>query len=91
MRAMILERQQQRLKPATLPDPEPGPGQLLLEVHACGVCRTDLHLRDAELPATRLPIVLGHQIVATTADRLPRRRPLARLDGRHLPVLHVGA
>jgi len=68
MRAMILERQQQRLKPATLPDPEPGPGQLLLEVHACGVCRTDLHLRDAELPATRLPIGLGHQIVATTAD-----------------------
>jgi propanol-preferring alcohol dehydrogenase len=41
---------------------------LLLEVHACGVCRTDLHLRDAEIAATKLPIVLGHQIVATTTD-----------------------
>jgi len=68
MRAMILERQQQPLKPATLADPEPGPGKLLLEVHACGVCRTDLHLRDAEIAATKLPIVLGHQIVATTED-----------------------
>jgi propanol-preferring alcohol dehydrogenase len=68
MRAMILERQQQPLKPATLSDPEPGPGQLLLEIHACGVCRTDLHLRDADIAATKLPIVLGHQIVATTTD-----------------------
>lgn len=65
---MILESQRQPLKPTTLPDPEPGPGQLLLEVHACGVCRTDLHLRDAEIPAPKLPLVLGHQIVATTAD-----------------------
>ena len=68
MRAMILERQGQRLEAASLPDPQPGPGQLLLEVHACGVCRTDLHLRDGEIPATRLPVVLGHQIVATTPD-----------------------
>jgi propanol-preferring alcohol dehydrogenase len=65
---MILEGQRQPLKPTTLPDPKPGPGQLLLEVHACGVCRTDLHLRDAEIPAPKLPLVLGHQIVATTAD-----------------------
>jgi alcohol dehydrogenase, propanol-preferring len=68
MRAMILERQGQRLEPATLPDPQPGPGQLLLEVRACGVCRTDLHLRDGEIPATKLPVVLGHQIVASTPD-----------------------
>jgi propanol-preferring alcohol dehydrogenase len=68
MRAMVLESQRQPLKAVTLPDPEPGPGQLLLKVHACGVCRTDLHLRDAEIPATRLPVVLGHQIVATTED-----------------------
>ncbi len=65
---MVLESQRQPLKAVTLPDPEPGPGQLLLKVHACGVCRTDLHLRDAEIPATRLPVVLGHQIVATTED-----------------------
>jgi alcohol dehydrogenase, propanol-preferring len=68
MRAMVLDRQRQPLRAATLPDPEPGPGQLLLEVRACGVCRTDLHLRDGEIPATRLPVVLGHQIVGTTAD-----------------------
>jgi alcohol dehydrogenase, propanol-preferring len=68
MRAMVLEHQRQPLEPVTLPDPEPGPGQLLLKVHACGVCRTDLHLRDAEIPATKLPVVPGHQIVATTED-----------------------
>jgi Zn-dependent alcohol dehydrogenase len=67
-------RQQQPLKPATLPDPEPGPGQLLMDVHACGVCRTDLHLRDAEIAATKLPIVLGHQIVRDDDGRPPRRR-----------------
>ena len=68
MRAVILEQPGQPLKPTTLPDPEPGPGQLLLQIKACGVCRTDLHLRDREIEATKLPIVLGHQIVATTAD-----------------------
>jgi propanol-preferring alcohol dehydrogenase len=68
MRAMVLESQRRELQPATLPDPVPGPGELLLEVQACGVCRTDLHLRDAEIPATKLPVVLGHQIVATTPE-----------------------
>jgi propanol-preferring alcohol dehydrogenase len=53
---------------ATLPDPEPAPGQVLLRVGACGVCRTDLHLRDAEIEATKLPVVLGHQIVGRTPD-----------------------
>ncbi len=70
MRAAILKSQLEPLELVTLPDPEPGPGQLLLEVRACGVCRTDLHLRDGEIPATRLPVVLGHQIVATTGDGL---------------------
>ncbi len=68
MRAVILERQGEPLTPTTLPDPEPGPGQLLLNIKACGVCRTDLHLRDHEIEATKLPVVLGHQIVATTED-----------------------
>ena len=68
MRAAVLEQQGQPLKAVTLPDPVPGPGQLLLEVQACGVCRTDLHLRDAEIEAGKLPVVLGHQIVATTED-----------------------
>ena len=65
---MILESQGQPLKAVELPDPRPEPGQLLLKVHACGVCRTDLHLRDHEIDATKLPVVLGHQIVGTTED-----------------------
>jgi propanol-preferring alcohol dehydrogenase len=68
VRAIVLEQQGQPLKAVNLPDPVPGPGQLLLEVQACGVCRTDLHLRDAEIVAGKLPVVLGHQIVATTQD-----------------------
>jgi propanol-preferring alcohol dehydrogenase len=68
MRATILEQQGQPLKAVELPDPTPKPGQLLLKVRACGVCRTDLHLRDHEIEATKLPIVLGHQIVASTED-----------------------
>lgn len=66
MRAMILEAQGQPLKPAELPDPQPGPGQLRIAVEACAVCRTDLHLRDDEIAATKLPVVLGHQIVGRT-------------------------
>ena len=68
MRAAVLERQGEALQVTTVPDPEPGPDQLLLTVHACAVCRTDLHLRDHEIEATKLPVVLGHQIVGTTED-----------------------
>jgi propanol-preferring alcohol dehydrogenase len=65
MRAIVLPAPGEPLRPAELPTPEPGPGQLLLRVHACGVCRTDLHLRDGELAPGHLPLVPGHQIVAT--------------------------
>jgi propanol-preferring alcohol dehydrogenase len=68
MRAAILERPGQPLRVSELPVPDPGPGQLLLKVQACAVCRTDLHLRDQEIPANKLPVVLGHQIVARTPD-----------------------
>jgi propanol-preferring alcohol dehydrogenase len=68
MRAAVLERPGDPLKITTRPNPTPGPGQLLLRVGACGVCRTDLHLRDSEIEATKLPIILGHQIVARTED-----------------------
>jgi len=67
MRAMVLERQREPLRPSELPDPEPGPGQVLISVAACGVCRTDLHIVDAELTEPKLPLVLGHQIVGTVA------------------------
>jgi propanol-preferring alcohol dehydrogenase len=65
MRAMVLERQGRPLRAAELPDPKPGSGQVLLSVAACGVCRTDLHIVDGELSEPKLPLVLGHQIVAT--------------------------
>jgi propanol-preferring alcohol dehydrogenase len=68
MRAMVLEAPRQPLREAELPDPEPGPGQVLLEVRACGVCRTDLHIVDGELERPKLPLVLGHQIVGVTDD-----------------------
>jgi propanol-preferring alcohol dehydrogenase len=65
MRAMVLERQREPLRMTELPDPEPGPGQVLLKVHACGVCRTDLHIVDGDLTEPKLPLVMGHQIVGT--------------------------
>ncbi len=65
MRAMVLTRAGEPLRPTELPDPVPGPGQVLLRVHACGVCRTDLHILDGELSAPKLPLVPGHQIVGT--------------------------
>src|ERR1700748_2352 len=68
MRAVILERQGDPLRATTLPDPRPARGQKLLDIQACGVCRTDLHLRDHEIEATKLPVVLGHQIVGRTDD-----------------------
>ncbi len=63
MRAMILERPGSPLVLRDVPAPVPGPGQIRLTVKACGVCRTDLHVADGELPDPKLPLVLGHEIV----------------------------
>ncbi len=63
MRAMVLQQPGQALCVVERERPEPGPGQLLLKVSACGVCRTDLHLVDGELPENTTPIVPGHEIV----------------------------
>ncbi|MFN3336364.1 MAG: zinc-dependent alcohol dehydrogenase family protein, partial [Thermomicrobium sp.] len=71
MRAMVLERPGQPLVLRELPIPEPGPGQVLLRVHACGVCRTDLHIVDGELPNPKLPLILGHQIVGEVVQKGP--------------------
>jgi propanol-preferring alcohol dehydrogenase len=68
MRAMVLEATGRPLAERELPDPQPGPGQLLLRVRACGVCRTDLHVFDGELPDPKLPLVLGHQVVGEAPD-----------------------
>jgi alcohol dehydrogenase, propanol-preferring len=60
---MVLQRQREPLRLTELPEPEPAPGQVLLEVRACGVCRTDLHIVDGDLTEPKLPLVPGHQIV----------------------------
>jgi propanol-preferring alcohol dehydrogenase len=63
MQAMLLDRPGAPLKPVELEVPKPGPGQILIKVAACGVCRTDLHIFDGELHHPKLPLVLGHEIV----------------------------
>ncbi len=68
MRAMVLTAPRRPLELRELPRPAPGPGQVQLRVRACGVCRTDLHVADGELPEPKLPLVLGHQIVAVVTE-----------------------
>src|SRR5438445_3277871 len=69
MRAMILRAPQQALDSADLPVPQPGPGQVLLQVRACAVCRTDLHVIDGELPNPKLPLIPGHEIVGAVTQK----------------------
>jgi alcohol dehydrogenase, propanol-preferring len=71
MRAMLLDAPGRPLRGATIPDPRPGPGQVLLRVRGCGVCRTDLHVADGELPHPKLPLVLGHEIIGIIDARGP--------------------
>lgn len=68
MRAIIFDGVGQPLREDELPIPKPQPEQVLLEVHVCGVCRTDLHIVDGELAKPKLPLVLGHQIVGTVVE-----------------------
>ncbi|HNX30876.1 MAG TPA: zinc-dependent alcohol dehydrogenase family protein [Holophaga sp.] len=67
MRAMLLDHPGVPLRLASLEVPSPGPGQVLVKVSACGVCRTDLHVADGELASPKLPLVLGHEIVGEVA------------------------
>ncbi|HYS10254.1 MAG TPA: zinc-dependent alcohol dehydrogenase family protein [Myxococcales bacterium] len=68
MRAMVLTEARRPLELRELEDPRPQPGQLLLRVRACGVCRTDLHVAEGELPDPKLPLVPGHEIVCTVEE-----------------------
>ena len=68
MRAMALHRVGDGLQPIDLAKPTAGPGQVVIEVGACGVCRTDLHIVDGDLPTIRSPIVPGHEIVGRVAE-----------------------
>ena len=63
MQAMVLKKLKTPLEWTTLPDRHPGPGQIRVKVTACGVCRTDLHVVDGELPEPRAPIIPGHEII----------------------------
>jgi propanol-preferring alcohol dehydrogenase len=71
MRAMVLEKtglvEGRPLQLREAPTPSPGPGQLLLRVRACGVCRTDLHIVEGDLPLPKLPLIPGHEVVAGVA------------------------
>ncbi len=72
MRACLLDRpapvRQKPLRVADVETPRPGPGDLLIRVRACGVCRTDVHVVEGELPVRRSPLIPGHQVVGTVAE-----------------------
>ena len=68
---MVLDAPKSLLRSAELPQPKPGPGQVLVRVRACAVCRTDLHIVDGELPEPRLPLVPGHEIVGNVEQNGP--------------------
>ena len=74
MRAMILDAPGRLLRPADMPIPVPGPDDVVLRVLACGVCRTDLHVVDGELPEPKLPLIPGHEIVGTVVTAGARAR-----------------
>ena len=69
MKAMMFEAPGLPLRLAELPRPKPAAGEILLEVRACGVCRTDLHVMDGDLRQRKLPLILGHEIVGVVVDR----------------------
>jgi propanol-preferring alcohol dehydrogenase len=79
MHAMVLDKPGQPLQYREMPVAEPGPGQVLVKVHACGVCRTDLHVVDGELTEPKLPIIPGHEIVGSVARK-----------GANVDSVHVG-
>jgi alcohol dehydrogenase, propanol-preferring len=78
MKAMVLHTQRQPLRATEIPTPKPGPDEVLVQVRACAVCRTDLHVVDGELPHPKLPLVPGHEIVGVVAakgDEVERFKP----------------
>jgi propanol-preferring alcohol dehydrogenase len=87
MRAMVLNMANTPLQEVDWPLPRPGPEQALIQVHACGVCRTDLHVVDGELPQPKLPLVPGHEIVGRVVDRGERVERFAIGDRVGVPWL----
>lgn len=92
MRAMVLHRQGPGAAPVLkeVPIPKPGPGDVLLRVEACAVCRTDLHIVDGDLPKPRLPLILGHEVVGIVEELGGNVRRLSPGDRVGVPWLgHV--
>ncbi len=87
MRAMVLDAPGRPLTLREVPVPVPGPGQVLLRVRACGVCRTDLHVLDGDLPHPKLPLILGHEIVGAVARLGPGVRTFQPGDRLGVPWL----
>ncbi len=87
MKAMVLDRPGERLRLAELPMPAPGPGQVLVRVTACGVCRTDLHVVDGDLTEPKLPIVPGHEIVGRVVEVGPGVEKLGKNQRIGIPWL----
>jgi alcohol dehydrogenase, propanol-preferring len=87
MKAMVLARPGDPLREAERPLPSPGPGQVRLRVLACGVCRTDLHVVDGELPDLGRPVVPGHQVVGVVDAVGPDVERLAEGDRVGVPWL----
>ncbi|TMC12304.1 MAG: zinc-dependent alcohol dehydrogenase family protein [Chloroflexi bacterium] len=73
MRAMVVEAPRRPLVERQLPDPRPQAGEVLIRVHACAVCRTDLHIADGEIPLHKRPVVPGHQVVGVVEETAGRR------------------
>jgi len=92
MQAMILEKPGTALRMVDMPIPQLGPGQVLIKVHACAVCRTDLHVVDGELTQPKLPLIPGHEIVGHVVEQGPGCGPSgARLEpGRRVGVPWLG-
>ena len=89
MKAMLLDGPGRPLRYAEVPDPVPGPGELLLRVSACAVCRTDLHVIDGDLPRPKFPLVLGHEIVGVV--EAVGRGDVAFAPGERVGVPWLGA
>jgi alcohol dehydrogenase, propanol-preferring len=87
MHAMVLKAPHEALEFSSVGDPLPAPEQLVVKVDACGVCRTDLHIIDGELPQARSPIIPGHEIVGTVVDVGSRVDTFKRGDRVGIPWL----
>ena len=82
MLAMVFDNPGKPLRRAEITAPQPGPRQLSIRVHACAVCRTDLHVVDGDCCSPKLPIVPGHEIVGTVAATWRRGRAISRIGHR---------